>query len=166
MNAVYTALQHHSGLQKGTRTIPGQWQPFPFVCAGLVPPWIKCPKYRTPCRGLSLLYVCLIYPPLQESGMSWFIGLKTLWVITGWNIKPFDVPKQAAEEEGPHTMLRLCICSMSQSSGRAGLWRREEGRTERVHWKPQIVLVQQLKTSCLISWPVSAGRDPCSQEQL
>lgn len=55
----------------------------------------------------------------------------------------------------------LCsFCSMLQDSGRAGLWRREERRTEGVHWKAQTVRVLQLKPSCPISGPVSAG-NPC-----
>lgn len=120
MNDVYTALLPHSGLWKSTRTIPGQWQPFHFDCAGLVSPWIKCPKCRTPCCGLSPSYVCLIYQPLQESDTSWFIDLKTLWDITRWSITPLDVPKQAAEEEGPHIMLCLCIMFILQHVAR--LW--------------------------------------------
>lgn len=57
----------------------------------------------------------------------------------------------------------LCLCVRFILQHVAKLWRREEGRTEGVYWKCRIVLVLQLKPSCLISGPVSAGRNPWLQ---
>lgn len=156
MNVTYTIfLPHWWAVERTPRIVVA----LPvWLCRRTSVPWIKYPKCRTPLCDLSPFDVCLIYLPLQELGISWFTDLKTVWDTSRWNITPFDVPKEAAEEEGPHTMLCHCIMFVLQYVAR--LWQSKvvkKGRGSPL--EPANSTSTAIKPQLPISGPVSAGRN-------